>query len=155
MQKRLSLEMAEAIGLGSGIIAFLTVSVQLTTVLFSVWDDLKEAPDVIRSIAGRVEILNFYLSQVRKEEQRLNAVGSAGQGASELGKIWTSLHTRLREDTDNFRDFGECLKQEIDSGSKFVRPKWAVRNKKRVLEFDRKLANHLDTFEKIWSLITR
>lgn len=141
--------MAEAIGVGSGILAFLTVSVKLTTVLYSVWDDFREAPAEIRDIAFKIEQLNFYLKQVEIKEQELNAC----QSNSELTNIWTSLHVRLREVTTEFQDFGERLKKKNDSREIWSRTDWVIRNKKRTLEFDRKISNHLESFKTIWNRI--
>lgn len=147
--------MAEAIGIGSGILAFLTVSAKLTTVLYSVWDDFREAPAEIRDIAIRIEQLNFYLTQVQKEEQELNAAGFTCQSTSEFANIWASLHVQLREVTTEFQDFGERLKRRHDSREIWSRTDWVIRNKKRTLEFNRKITSHLDTFKTIWNLITQ
>lgn len=147
--------MAEAIGVGSGILAFLTVSVNLTTVLHSVWDDFREAPAEIRDIAFRIEQLHFYLGQVEIEEQELNAVGFACQSTSELTNIWMSLHARLREVTVEFQDFAERLKKRKNSSEIWSRTDWVIRNKQRTLEFDRKISSHLETFKTIWNLITQ
>lgn len=155
--------MAEAIGLGSGIIAFLTVSVQLSTVLFSVWDDFKEAPKEIQNIEHRIKELTFYLQRVHKEEQALKAAGSTCQSTSDLEKIWTSLHTQLREVTTDFEIFGGSLKKENVSWGELrvkaervkKRAEWVIKNKKRALEFDRKITGHLETFKTIWGLVTQ
>lgn len=148
--------MAEAIGIGSGILAFLTVSVQLTAVLCSVWDDFKEAPEEIQNIAHRIKQLNFYLQEVQKEEQKLNAAGATCQSTSELGSIWASLHVKLRTDTTEFQALGERLKRDNDTKGKFrVRAEWVIKNKKRTLEFDRKVTGYLETFKTIWGLITK
>lgn len=148
--------MAEAIGVGSGILAFLTVSVKLTTVLYSVWDDFKEAPAEIQDIALRIEQLNFYLEKVRIEEQELmSAVGFACQGANELTNIWTSLHARLEEVRVEFQEFGEHLKKRSNSNKIWSRADWVIRNKQRTLEFDRKVSSHLENFKTMWNLITQ
>lgn len=147
--------MAEAIGIGSGILAFLTVSAKLTTVLYSVWDDFREAPAEIRDIAIRIEQLNFYLTQVQKEEQELNTAGFTCQSTSEFANIWASLHVQLKEVTTEFQDFGERLKRRHDSREIWSRTDWVIRNKKRTLEFNRKITSHLDTFKTIWNLITQ
>lgn len=147
--------MAEAIGVGSGILAFLTVAVKLTTVLYSVWDDFREAPAEIRDIALRIDQLSFYLKQVQIEEQDLNAVGPICQSNSELANIWTLLHVRLKEVTTEFQDFGGRLKKKNDSREIWSKTDWVIRNKKRTLEFDRKISSHLESFKTIWNLITQ
>ncbi|KAL0635816.1 hypothetical protein Q9L58_005250 [Maublancomyces gigas] len=147
--------MADAIGISSGILAFLTVSAKLTTILYSVWDDFTEAPTEIRDIALRIEQLNFYLKQVQKEEQELNAAGLTCQSISEFANIWTSLHVQLREVTVEFQDFWERLKRRHDTREIWSRADWVIRNKKRTLEFDRKISGHLETFKTIWNLITQ
>lgn len=147
--------MAEAIGVGSGILAFLTISVKLIKVLHSVWDDFREAPAEIQDIALRIEQFNFYLGQVQTEEQELKVVGLAYQSTSELRNIWASLHVRLREVTVEFQDFAERLKRRNNSSEIWSRTDWVIRNKQRTLEFDRKISSHLEAFKTIWNLITQ
>jgi hypothetical protein len=132
--------MAEAAGLASAIISFLTVSVQLSKVLYSIWDDCVEAPDAIVRIKDRVEDLEFILRRVREEEQRLDS-------NSEIAVFWAKRQGQLKKDAEEFKEYCDTLGREMEKGGmwkKKIRAKWVIKDKRRAGEFEKKVGDHLE-----------
>jgi hypothetical protein len=97
--------MAESISLGASVLAFITITVQLSKITAGLYVTLNDAPEDIARLRTRLEDLHFILSEIN----RLRSSFPDYDTSSEIQRYWNDKSKRLELDFKEFRKFTDGL----------------------------------------------
>jgi hypothetical protein len=117
--------MAEAVGLGASVLAFITVAAQLSKTTATIYGTIHDAPEHIKRFHTRLHDLKFILDAIRR-------IQTSHFGCEEdllVREFWGEKFEKLRRDFSEF----EQLTRELDVQKNGVkgRIRWFLSNQDR------------------------
>ena len=97
--------MAEPVGLGASVVAFITVAAKLSKAAATVYGSIKDVPSDLQGVEMRLKDLKFILIQIHRTRS-LNPE-FAGDLATE--RYWASKEAKLKSDFAEFEEFASQL----------------------------------------------
>jgi glutaredoxin 2 len=97
--------MAEAVGLGAGVLAFFTITAKLSKSAATLVDLLKDAPGDVKRLGTRLRDLEVVLTQVDRAHS-MNQGSAMDPGAE---RYWNDKREKLKSDFAEFEDYATRL----------------------------------------------
>lgn len=130
--------MAEPVGLGASVVAFITVAAKLSKAAATVYGTIKDAPSDVQRVETRLKDLEFILNRI--DRARSMNPEAAGDLATE--SYWASKEVKLKSDFAEFEDFAAQL--TANAGKVMGRIKWFLSHEDRARKALGLLAEDMD-----------
>ena len=137
------------VGFAASLAALVAVVVDSAKTLNNLQQQLRAAPDTVKRLVKRFEVLQNLLQEVQAHSQ----VHGETEVPEGLRQIWESLAAPLKEDMDTFHVVVASLEQTLNE-SKGSSLKFRLRlrgffSEPKVSEFEQKFQSHLGTLQVI------
>lgn len=145
--------MADVIGLGASVIAFATIAAQLSQTILTVWGTIKDTPEDIQRVAGRLKTLEFILNRIYDED--LAATDKTKRGAT---AFWAEQSGQLKLDFTEYKTLADKLvsmlgKENGSISSARTKFHWFFK-RDEIIALDRRLETHIETFKTVLVFLT-
>lgn len=147
--------MAEAVGLGASVLAFATIAAQLSKAILAVWGSIKDTPEDIRRVAGRLNTLEFILNQVHEKD-----LTTPDGTKHKTVLFWAEQSNQLDHDFAEYKALAEKLiallnkeNGSISISSARTKFHWFFK-RDEVYALGKKLKTHIETFQTILVFLT-
>ena len=138
---------AEAVGLGAGVLTFITVAAKLSSATTALQSSIKDAPGDVQRVQTRLEDLEFILTQI--DRARSMNPESVGDPATE--SYWNRKEAKLRSDFVEFGGFAAQLTANI--GKAKGRIKWLLSHEDRAEKVLGLLAEDIDVLRALLGIM--
>ena len=140
--------MAEAVGLGASIIAFITITAQSSKNAILLYGSIKDAPEDLRTILARLNDMTYYLDQMKQvtDEDQTSADDPNVQS------YWNNKSSKLKKDLKKFEDFTTALDKSI--GGAKGRIMWFLSNQDRAKKISALLTDDINLLRDLSMLMS-
>lgn len=145
--------MAEAIGLGASILAFVTITAQLSKIVKDTWDSVKDAPEDIERLMKKLKSLECLLDEIHNQDTSM--VNS--RAANKLAELWKRQSDQLQSDFALYQETADKLALQLKKNqgpvsSAGIKFRWYFKRDK-VRELDERLQGNIGIFRTILGLL--
>lgn len=145
--------MAEALGLGASILAFVTITAHLSKIVKDTWDSVKDAPEDIARMMGKLKRLEGLLDEIHHQDTSMvNA-----RAADKLAELWKRQSDQLQSDFALYQKTADKLALQLKKNqgpvsSAGIKFRWYFKRDK-VRELDERLQENIRIFRLILGLL--
>ena len=130
--------MAEPVGLGASVVAFITVAAKLSKAAATIYGTIKDAPSDVQRVETRLKDLEFILNRI----DRARSMNPEAAGDLAIESYWASKEVKLKSGFVEFEDFAAQL--TANSGKVMGRIKWFLSHEDRARKALGLLAEDMD-----------